>query len=232
MRVLLSAAFLPAVLLMIYIFTRDRVEKEPVGLLLKLALFGAVSCIPAAIFESSLSVVLQAFIAYGPVFTFIEAFLVVALTEEFFKLVFLKIATWKSSAFNYHFDGIVYAVFVSLGFAALENVLYLSGYGLSVAVSRGIFAVPGHMTFSVFMGLFYSEAKQNDILSKPFKKFGKMLMALFVPAILHGIYDYLLMSGIIELTLIFLAFVVCLDIYAFSLIRRCSLSDSPFERPW
>jgi len=232
MRVLLTAALLPAVLLMIYIFTRDRIEKEPVGLLAKLALFGAVSCIPAAIFESALLVLLQTVIAHGPVFTLIEAFLVVALTEEFFKLVFLKLATWKNSAFDYHFDGIVYAVFVSLGFAALENILYLTGYGLGIALSRGVFAVPGHMTFSVFMGLFYSEAKQSEILRKPLKKFGKMLSALFVPVVLHGIYDYLLMSGITELALVFLFFVVCLDLYAVMLIRRCSMSDSPFERPW
>jgi len=232
MRVLLTAALLPAILLMVYVFSRDRVEKEPLGLLLKLAAFGALSCIPAAIVESSLLVILQSAIAQGPLFTLVEAFLAVALTEEFFKLVFLKLATWKNDAFDYHFDGIVYAVFVSLGFAALENVLYLAGYGLSIAVSRGLFAVPGHMTFSVFMGLYYSEARQSDILGKPVKKFGQMLLALFVPMILHGIYDYLLMSGIIELSLVFIVFVSVLDVYAFTIIRRCSAADSPFERPW
>lgn len=73
--------------------------------------------------------------------------------------MFLHARTWRNPNFNYRFDGIVYAVFVSLGFAAFENIQYVLHYGLSVALPRAIFAVPGHMSFAVFMGLFYGRAK-------------------------------------------------------------------------
>lgn len=230
MRILIAAALLPALLLMIYIFTRDRIEKEPVPLLIRLALFGAAACIPSAIAESCLLALLESSSLVEPAFTFIRAFAIVAFWEELFKLIFLKSATWKNSAFDFRFDGIVYSVFVSLGFASLENILYLTGNGLGIALSRGLFAVPGHMTFSVFMGIHYSEAKQYDMLSRPFKKLLSMLTALLFPTLLHGLYDYLLMAGAEELAPFFFAFVALLDFYAFSRIRLCSRADAPFER--
>ena len=76
----------------------------------------------------------------------------VGLIEEGSKFFFLYRFTWKDKAFNYRFDGIVYAVFVSLGFAALENVFYVFNYGTGVALQRALLTIPGHMSFAVYMG--------------------------------------------------------------------------------
>ena len=89
----------------------------------------------------------------------ILAFAVVAVVEEGTKFLLMKLRTWKNPNFNYSFDGIVYAVSVSLGFAAFENIKYVMNFGLSVALPRAVLAVPGHMGFAVFMGLFYGRAK-------------------------------------------------------------------------
>lgn len=229
MRLLLTAALLPVLLLMWYIFRHDSVEKEPAGLLLRLALLGALSCLPAALLESLLSY----FLIRIPTGTgwqiLLHAFFVVALSEEGIKLLFLKKATWRSPHFNYRFDGIVYAVFISLGFAALENVLYVFSYGMDVAFSRALLAVPGHMTFSVFMGLHYANAKQHALCGDTFSLRRSLRKALWIPVLLHGFYDYCLMSGSIVLAGAFLVFVLLLDTAAFLTVRRQSAQDSPLE---
>ncbi len=96
---------------------------------------------------------------WQPAYTILLAFLVVAVVEEGTKFVFLKLRTWRDPNFNFRFDGIVYAVFVSLGFAAFENINYVLGYGLTVALPRAVLAIPAHMGFAVFMGLFYGRGK-------------------------------------------------------------------------
>ena len=88
-------------------------------------------------------------------------FIVVALSEEGFKYLLLKKRTWYSGEFNCQFDGIVYAVFVALGFALWENISYVLMYGLGTAAVRAVTAVPGHACFGVFMGAFYGLAKRN-----------------------------------------------------------------------
>ena len=92
------------------------------------------------------------------------AFLVVAAVEEGSKFFFLYRRTWHDPNFNFRYDAIVYAVFVSLGFAAFENVKYVFNYGLSVALPRAILAIPGHMGFAVFMGFFTAEQNFVQIM--------------------------------------------------------------------
>ena len=160
----------------------------------------------------------------------IDAFLIVALAEEGCKLLCLRLFTWKNEEFDCNFDGIVYAVFVSLGFAALENIMYLQSYGLSIAFQRAILSIPGHMTFSVFMGHHYSKARKAMIYGRPDEAKRSLGTALFMAVILHGFYDYCLMSNFEVLYYVFFAFVVILDIVSIKVIKRESANDAPFEQ--
>ena len=235
MRILLALAVLPAVLLMIYVYNKDTVEKEPPGLLALMALAGALACIPASISERVFLSLLGNVLPSGSLlYSAVETFVIVAISEEGCKLFFLKKLTWRSRDFNYRFDGIVYAVFVSLGFAALENILYVFNYGPSVLINRGLLAIPGHMTFAVFMGLHYSEAKLAALRGDEALRRRAMRLSLLMPCLLHGFYDFCLMSGLEILSAGFIAFVVILDVVAFRTVNRVSRTDEPLppDDPW
>ena len=164
---ILVAGLLPCVVLLFYIYRKDTVEKEPVGLLIKLLLLGCLSTIPAIILEMIGSYILSAIgLTEGStLYYLIENFLIIAVAEEASKRYMLRKGSWNDPAFNYVFDGVVYAVFVSLGFAGLENVGYIAGFGMEVAVIRGLAAIPLHAICGVFMGQFYG-------LHKTYSKYG------------------------------------------------------------
>ena len=113
----------------------------------------------------------------------------VAVVEEGTKLFFLKRRSWRDPNFNFMFDGIVYSVFVSLGFAAFENIKYVFTYGLSVAMPRALLAVPGHLGFAVFMGVFYGRAKLCESRGQYFASKVSMAMGYVAAVFLHGFYD-------------------------------------------
>lgn len=155
-----AAALLPAIYLMRYIYRKDTVEKEPPMLLMSLLIYGVIAALISIILENIGTKVLNSLMNQSTVgYTLVLAFAVVAVVEEGAKFAMLKRRTWNDMNFNYRFDGIVYAVFVSLGFAAFENIGYVLGYGLSVAPARALLAIPGHMCFGVFMGTFYWQGK-------------------------------------------------------------------------
>ena len=153
------------------------------------------------------------------------AFLVVAAVEEGTKFFFLYRCTWRDPNFNYRFDAILYAVFVSLGFAAFENVKYVFSYGLSVALPRAILAVPGHMGFAVFMGVFYGRAKRCHDWGNGFGCKVNLILSYLFPVFLHGVYDTCCMLGTNRSTLVFVAFVLAMYLIVFRLIRRESRTD-------
>ena len=143
------------------------------------------------------------------------------------KLFFLKLRTWRHPAFNYRFDGIVYAVFTGLGFAALENIVYALNFGPSVLMGRGLLSIPGHATFAVFMGLFYAQAKIADLYGLAERRRQYLALSLGLPILLHGFFDFCLMSGITGLVSLFLVFVVLLDAASLWLLKRQSRRDGP-----
>ena len=154
------AAVLPAVFLMRYVYRQDRIESEPPYLLGQLALLGVAAAVVSVVPEMLAQSLLDRWVGpENPRYVVLLAFLGVGAVEEGAKLFFLYRRTWRDGNFNYRYDAIVYAVFVSLGFAAFENVKYIFNYGLSVAFTRAILAIPGHMSFAVFMGVFYGRAK-------------------------------------------------------------------------
>ena len=167
MPFLLVLAVIPVGVLLFIIFKIDKHEKEPIGLLISLFFLGVVAVIPVfiaeLIMEAYFTVNLDTSSYY---FYFCEAFFVAGLCEEGLKYFFLRIRTWNHKAFNYRFDAIVYSVFVSLGLACLENILYVCTNGFAVGSFRAIVSVPGHCFYGVFMGYYYALTKHNDNIIK------------------------------------------------------------------
>lgn len=240
---LVIMALLPAVVLCVYVFKKDRVEKEPLGLLLTLLLWGALSCFPAAEIEMIMDDVINSVTRNSGINThyFVKYFFGVALVEEAVKFAVLVFITRKNKAFNSLFDGLIYSVFVSLGFAALENVFYVLDYGFTTAVMRAFLSVPGHMFFAVMMGYHYSmwhifdkaaqverELKAAGRISQDAKEYsskGSMVLCLVVPVIAHGLYDFCCMLDEWWATLALVAFVGFMYVHCFGKIKKMSKAD-------
>ena len=208
---ILFVALLPVIVLLYYIYQKDRYQREPASQMLLAFACGVGAAFLSLVFTSPFSAVGVEASAGQSVFEAIsKAFCLAAIPEETAKLIMLWLFLRRCSYFDEHMDGIVYAVCVSLGFAALENVVYLiSNYPniIGVGISRSLFAVPGHFFFGVLMGYYYSLAK----FGKDDKHF-YMVLTLLAPILAHGCYDSLLFvmsvapSVSIILTILFLYF--------------------------
>lgn len=224
--VLIAAAVIPAVFLMIKVSKSDRLEKESPQLLRKLVTAGILSSLLALVEERLLSLLLDMAVEQSSyLYNLILYFAVVALSEESSKYIFLKRRTWNNPEFNCQYDGVVYAVFVSLGFALWENISYVMTYGFATAVVRAVTAIPGHACFGVFMGVFYGMAKRfenggNASVSKLFR-----FLSVFIPVILHGTYDYIASAGSGNTTYMFIGFIAALFIISFMLVGKMSKKD-------
>ncbi len=222
------AAILPAVFLMCYIYSQDKYEPEPGNLLWSLVLSGVAAALVSILLESVGETVLSKFVSEdSPDYSIILAFLVVAVVEEGTKFFFLKRKTWNNPNFNFRYDGVVYAVFVSLGFAAFENVEYVFRYGLSVVASRALLAIPAHMGFAVFMGSFYGRAKICEARGDRTGKTLNLLAGYLVAVFLHGFYDSTAMIGTSQSMWMFVAFVIIMYIVVYNKIKSESRNDKP-----
>ena len=222
------AAVLPAFFLMRYIYRQDTIEKEPPALLGSLALLGVAAALVSIVLETLGQTLLNAMVEPDdPKYIVLLAFLVVAAVEEGSKFFFLYRRTWHDYNFNYRFDGILYAVFVSLGFAAFENIKYVFSYGLSVALPRAILSIPGHMGFAVVMGLFYGRAKLRSNRGDRFGCRVNLALGYLAAVFLHGVYDTCCMSGTARSTVIFVVFVLMMYLAVFLLIKHESKTDAP-----
>ncbi|MDT7832786.1 PrsW family glutamic-type intramembrane protease [Flavobacteriaceae bacterium S356] len=184
---LLLLAIAPAMVIIIYIYIKDKFEKEPLRLLIKNFLLGAIISVLITIALGYLVGSILPLPDERSVFQmFLKAFIVVALVEEFSKYVIVRYVSQRNKAFNEPFDGIVYAVMVSMGFATLENILYVFQYGVSTGITRAFTAVPAHATFAILMGYFMGKAKfsTNRVVLN--------LTGLFVATLFHGAYDFFL----------------------------------------
>ena len=226
--ILIVAAVVPAVYLLIRVYRADRLEKEPAGLLISLVVLGITSTALAGIAEEfGEELLLELFPEEGLAFNILLYFVVVAVSEEGFKYLLLKIRTWKSPQFNCQFDGVVYAVFVSLGFALWENISYVLYYGFGTAVARAITAVPGHACFGVFMGVWYGVAKRYDLAGFAEESRRARRMTLMIPILLHGAYDFIATMESELMGIVFLAFVSWMFGAALKLVKKTSAADSP-----
>lgn len=180
-------AILPVIVLASYIYKKDKYEKEPLSMLI-LAFFLGMLAIPMDLVVVG---IINAMIPGGTVFY--QAFFEAGIPEEFCKWALFMLVIWRNKNFDEFFDGIVYACFIGLGFACIENMMYVfdsESYStaLHTGVVRALLSVPGHFLFAVIMGYFLGMAKFRP------QQRGKYLILSYVcPVIAHGIFDYLLM---------------------------------------
>lgn len=230
MLYLLLTAILPIAILLFYIWRKDKDKPEPTGQLIKAFFFGVLS-----VFVSSCISRPLAWLGFNPeevttiVGALCDAFFGAAIPEEIAKFAMLWLLLRKNKFFDEKMDGIVYAVFVSLGFAAPENLLYLlNNYDnfLEVGIYRALFSVPGHFCFGVLMGYYYSMAKFYPMAGRRIK-----FMVLGAPIIVHGLYDAILMIQEVTpalsviLTIVFIVFCHKMWKYASQRINEHLLRD-------
>ncbi len=231
--ILIVAAVFPAIFLLVKVYRADKIERESPYLIGRLVLGGIIATFFALISERLFGALLSAMVpANSPSYDVILYFGVVAISEELSKFLLLKNRTWNNSEFNCLYDGVVYATAVSLGFALWENISYVTMYGFSVALVRAVTAVPGHACFGVFMGVFYSLAKSNDYLGNRQQSGFFNALAVIVPVLLHGAYDYLASMDGQDFSWTFIIFVLALFAVAFLLVNRMSKNDHYLSRPW
>lgn len=232
--ILLILSILPVILIGIFIRTRDK-EMEPKGLVIKLFFCGVGSIVLTLILTAIISIFYPAILSQDQFIydvnlfeLFIVTFFAIGLVEEISKWFFVYTVSYNSKHFDETFDMIVYAVFVSLGFACLENILYVFGnYSIKVALLRAILSVPGHACDAVFMGYYLSKAKLCHISGDIKNKRINMFKSIAVPTLMHGTYDFLAFGNSIILMILFIVYIILM--YVFTIIKVVQASSQSFK---
>lgn len=251
-------ALVPALILCWYIYSKDRVEKEPFGLLFVLFAAGAAVYLPTILAENAvIGLFDKAFaseIEYSltGVPTFLSkgakighslsvGFVAVALIEEAVKWIALYLLTFKNKNFSHLFDGVVYSVFVSLGFAAAENVRYAVIDGWDTFILRSVTSVPAHMIFGIMMGIFYTvwhtyklarlketilEGEGVISIEKPLRCAYWLLLTFAIPFAFHGFYSFAEFYASDVVTAVFYGFLVVFFVLSFIFVRWLSKVDN------
>ncbi|MDG2152594.1 MAG: PrsW family glutamic-type intramembrane protease [Crocinitomicaceae bacterium] len=223
---LFALAIAPGIAISMYIYFKDKHEKEPLKLLVISFILGALSVIPTTI----LSLIGLYFFDFNPesssiYFSLFSCVVGIGLIEEYSKFIFVRYYTYKKEDFNEPFDGIVYCVMVSMGFATVENILYVYEGGQVVAWARMFTAVPMHAIFAIIMGYYMGIQKFYD-------KKSYALIGLLYASILHGVYDFVIMNPEIPGGIQTLGFIACI-IFGVRVARKSMKlhqDNSPFKR--
>lgn len=207
------AALLPVFIILWYVYRQDH-DPEPRHVVAATFGFGCLTVVPVLLMEW--------FHFSDP---FLEMYLQVAPAEEFCKLAVIMLYVWNHKDFDDSYDSIVYCVMASLGFAAVENLLYTIENGLEVAIMRAVTSIPGHAAFAVFMGYFVARARHHHYYQRTARKWGALAAAFIVPVFVHGTYDYLLTD--ISYFTLWVIFVLMMDVVAFLLVKKAARNDKP-----
>ena len=230
-------ALIPAVAMMIFIYFQDSHEKEPIGLLLGIFGLGILSAIPAILLEWAADKFIN--LTFGGTYLIywaVTAFFGVAIIEEGVKFLAAYLLTWRNRHFNYKFDGIVYCLFGSMGFAGIENVMYLlmesNQSQLNLGIQRGLLAIPAHAMCAIFMGYFYGNAKFKKSYGDRSGCRKNLIMGFLIASSLHGFYDFCLLTGNPILTIVFFIFVAVADGFTIHRIIKAKKEDQKmYEAP-
>ena len=186
-HLLLFLSVLPAGLLMFFIYRQDKYQKEPIKSLLK-AFFGGTLAVVFTLILVKITDYTIGLIPYLNQTVFYDSFITAGIPEELCKFLVFMIFIWNDKNFDEFFDGIVYASFISLGFATVENIMYVMPGGIGTGIVRALISVPAHFLFGVIMGYFFSLAKFNS------EKRGRYIfIGLLLAMVAHGMFDWLLM---------------------------------------
>lgn len=188
----LALAIAPALYLARYYYLKDQERPEPKKLIIDIFFLGFIYTIPVAFIEAILLHFYPSPTASPFLFCFFKAFVVAACCEEYLKLAIVKRYAYHNKNFDEVMDGIVYAIIASMGFACLENILYVLNRGIGVAFLRAITAVPMHALCSGMMGYYIGLAKFSETKSKE-KKY--ILKGLLIAIAIHGSYDFAIFAN-------------------------------------
>lgn len=214
---LLILAIIPIALILFLTYKRDK-NKEPLFLLIQLFILGILSSLLVMAISLGLEKILPFMNRSDPknitfIGTILYSFVGVALVEEVCKWIMVNFRAYNINDFDEMYDIIIYAVFVSLGFAFFENILYvLKAQKVITALTRAISAIPGHAGYAIFMGYYLGLAKKQQAKGNKAKEKEYKILSIFMPTLLHGIYDYCVFSGLTILLLIFILFIIFLYI--------------------
>ena len=224
MPVLLNIlAILPGLLICLYIYRLDKYERESkvqliicflLGMLVTLPIFYLQKWTdnPGVYFSSQIWKLL------------LSSFIIVGLGEELVKFIALYAYPFQRPFFNEPFDGIIYAVMISMGFATLENVLYANRYGIETTVLRAFTAVPAHAVFGVIVGYFAGLAKFDTA-----RRWSILLKGLGIAALIHGLYDFFILQEYLEWLIVLAVIVLWLSLWYASRLIKLHQVNSPFR---
>lgn len=206
---ILALAILPVSFFVGWIYFKDRYEKEPPLKLIEYFLLGILVSILAIFLESYFS---KLNIFSGTMGTLYIAFFVAAFTEEGLKSIILIPVLLKDKNFNEKLDGIIYSIFLSLGFATIENIIYLMRERLDLffelGVTRGLISIPSHIMFAITMGYYISKYKFSKEDDNGRNKY--LIYAVIIPILLHGVFDFILMIGYRWAIIVFIVYIIFL----------------------
>ena len=187
---LLALAIAPGIAICLFIYFKDKYNREPLGLIVFSFIMGMLAILPAIIIQIALTKPVEHLMGEGIFYVAVYSYLIVALSEEGSKFLMLRLIPYRRKAFDDPFDGIVYAVMVSMGFATLENIGYVMQHGMGTGLLRMFLSVPAHATFGVLMGYHVGLAKFD-----PANKQKHLVLAIFWPVLFHGTFDFFLFVG-------------------------------------
>ena len=233
--VIISLCIIPSLLLLWYIYIKDKVEKEPIYLLILLFLGGIIAC-TISIFLSILSKQYIYFLnfAYTDMNIFQIIFKVlfsIVVIEEGSKWI-ISYTIWNNKNFNHLYDPIVYCTFVAMGFATLENIIYgftFSTYGIIPIIMRGLISVPSHAVFGIFMGYYLGISKNAALTSKLKQSKKYKLLSFIIPTYLHLVYNLFLVKKNFIMYSIFIIYIIVIYLLAYQKIKKLSSIHKTFS---
>ncbi len=232
--ILFILSALPVELICWFVYSKDK-NKEPLELLSKLFGKGVISCFWVLVISELMELLVpflgKEIVDMTQFEVFIYSFIGVALVEEACKWYFVHKVGYNNRCFDEKYDILVYAVFVSLGFAFFENMLYVfTNNSIQVGISRALLAVPGHACDSIFMGYYLTIAKQAHLDGNKEQEKLNKIKSILVPTILHGIYDFCLFINIDEFMYVFFIFIIFLYVASLSKIKQLSRKNKSLYR--
>lgn len=229
---LILLAMLPSIIIGFLIYKKDVMEKEPPRLLLKLFLFGILSTGIALFLELWAQKIFPFSLNDGVFNIFFRSFIIISICEETVKWLFTYCVCWHNKNFNYTYDSIVYFVFISLGFATIENIIAIlsNGFDILLVIQRGLITVPIHAFFGIIAGYYMGLAKKYEVRRWKRKSKRYLLLSLILPIFIHGLFDFLLfMSSKISL-LIETMFIVYLYLSSYFKVVKLSKNGKKITR--
>ena len=233
---LLSLCVIPSMLILWYIYIKDKSEKEPFYLIIILFIGGIISCLISIL----ISIISKQYIPYlnmnyynMNIFEiFVKVFVVITLSEELTKWIINYITIWRNKNFKHIYDPIIYSACTTLGFATFENIIYVTNYhnnGIMIAIMRGLISIPSHAVFGIYSGFYLGISKNAYVCDKKDKALKYKILSILVPIMLHFTFDILLIKTNIIKYSLFIIYLTILYITALKKIKRLSSVSKPLK---